>query len=723
MIKEELKKLRTLHATPKMLQMAKADKIAPRPYCSWKGRTYTSNTYEWGLFLRCQQLNGYLKVAIFLPEMMRCGSNMPAFEIFINKAGSQFITWNAREQKWSEAMIDNLPIRIPTGGKVWINPEGKQSIKKYLKTEAAGYEGIVEYQRKVRAENLEKRYKRETDPWDRELQLTPALPKDWEKWLCRVAIPEHFIFYDYVKTGATEGRCTCCGQTVPLTKPTHNKKAKCPRCGAEATYKSKGKLKYLHTGHYFAYLLQRTAEGVVCREFRVQLGFRRDQGWKTNVHDHELRRAFFNKEGKQVSAYYYDWYRNREMRFCKGNACGTSWRNTHKGAVYGSTIPDLAKKELRFTGLREYLKTHPKVDAEWYLAIWNRCPQVEQLIKADLPELVEDCLENPSLLREIWNEAAQGSLAKKMRLDEQRLKRLRDNCGGIHHWHWLRKEKIDDKQIPDEAICWFAENHIGPATLSFIKDRMTELQVYNYLRKQMELASMKCGEILITWKDYLNMAKKNKLDVQDPYIYRPGKLKQRHDELVIKSMMEDMKAAARKTEQEYPKVAGILREIKDVYSFSGEKYTVIVPESILDIMVEGKALNHCVGTSTRYLERIERRESYVMFLRKNTALQQSYYTLEVEPGGTVRQKRTQNDRQHPDIEDAKKFLRQWQKEISKRLTEEDRKLAEKSKELRLAGFEQMRRDRVLIRTGDLYGKPLVDVLMADLMENEEVKTA
>ena len=50
-----------------------------------------------------------------------------------------------------------------------------------------------------------------------------------------------------------------------------------------------------------------------------------------------------------------------------------------------------------------------------------------------------------------------------------------------------------------------------------------------------------------------------------------------------------------------------------------------------------------------------------------------YYTLEIEPDGTVRQKRTKFDRQEPDIKDAKKFLAEWQRVVAKRLTRGDRK--------------------------------------------------
>lgn len=723
MIKKELLALRTLKATPKMMEMAQNDKKVKREYKSW-GSVYTEELYEYSIFMRCQTLKGYLKIAFFLPDHMRCGSDMPVYELYIHKAAGQFLTWDCRKQKWREAMVDNLD--WPYGyyrSQIWINPEGAQTIKKYLGVSKTGWDGILEYQRKVREDDLERRYKRQTDPWDKELKQTPALPKDWATWVRKVAVPEHYIFYDYVKSGAREGYCTYCEKTVPIEKPTHNKKGKCRCCGHEITFKSKGKVKYVHTEKHCAYLMQRTKSGFVVREFRTQCTYRQDKGWKANIYGHELRRAFFDKNAKIVSAYLWDMFRNREMRFCSTGNCVIGWGNAHRGLTYSRTIPSLAKAELKMTGLPEYLKIHPKLDTEWYLAVWNRYPQLEQLVKAGLEKLVEDCMGNSGYFDSVYNPSRAGGMAKKMLLDDQRLKRLRENNGGVIFWHWLRHEKKTWKIFPEEMLRFFSDNTVTPDTLAFIRDRMSDVQIYNYIRKQCELSGMKCGEIITTWKDTLSMAQKNGQNLADPYVYKPAKLKQRHDELVLKSMMEDLKKAADKTRKDFPKVESILREIRDIYSYEGEKYSVIVPETILDIMVEGKALSHCIASSTRYLERIERRESYLMFLRKTEAPKQAYYTLEVEPDGTVRQKRTVGDRQNSDIEDAKKFLKLWQKEIGKRLTEKEIDLAKKSKELRIEGFAQMKRDQVRIRTGDLRGHLLVDVLMADLMENEEGQTA
>ena len=168
--------------------------------------------------------------------------------------------------------------------------------------------------------------------------------------------------------------------------------------------------------------------------------------------------------------------------------------------------------------------------------------------------------------------------------------------------------------------------------------------------------------------------------------------------------------------QDYRKIAGICRLIKPKYEYTGEVYSIVVPSGVRDIMREGDALSHCVGKSDRYWERIEQQEAYILFLRKTAEIDKPYYTLEVEPNGTIRQKRTYFDRQNDDLKDAEKFLKEWQKVVSERLTESDREKAEKSKVLRLQEFEQLRQDDIRIHTGDLAGQRLVDVLVSDLME-------
>lgn len=168
------------------------------------------------------------------------------------------------------------------------------------------------------------------------------------------------------------------------------------------------------------------------------------------------------------------------------------------------------------------------------------------------------------------------------------------------------------------------------------------------------------------------MADKLGINTSDEIVYRVKLLRQRHDELVeqLRKRERDMEAAA--TARKYRKIAGICRSIKPKYEYTGEMYSIVVPSGVRDIMREGDALSHCVGKSDRYWERIEQQEAYILFLRKTAEIDKPYYTLEVEPNGTIRQKRTYFDRQNDDLKDAEKFLKEWQKVVSERLTESDR---------------------------------------------------
>lgn len=99
---------------------------------------------------------------------MRLGGNLPAYELFICRQTGEFLTYDRNRDKWLTAKLDLLdwPNYVGTSEKKWINPEGYSTIKTYLGVKHGGFSGLMEYQLKVRADELKRRHKRETDPWD-----------------------------------------------------------------------------------------------------------------------------------------------------------------------------------------------------------------------------------------------------------------------------------------------------------------------------------------------------------------------------------------------------------------------------------------------------------------------------------------------------------------------------------------------------------------------------
>lgn len=560
------------------------------------------------------------------------------------------------------------------------------------------------------------RHKKETDPWDEDLKQVPPLPKDWKQWVSQIGVPEHFIYYHYKKRGAKTGYCTRCGREVPIQNPRHNKEGRCPHCRNEITYKAVGRAGTVFTKHYVAYLLQRCHDGFVLREFRVWRKHPNDGGYRNaEVVSHECRRIIYDRQ-MQARAYYWGVYKQREIRWISGSPMEPTWHGNADGFVYGKTLPCLAKKELKQTGLIEWIQKQKQVDPERFLESLRRTPQLEQITKAGLWRLAEECVRYRYDLQSNACFNSSTSLTGMLGLHSQALRRLRQNNGGYLFLGWLQHEVRSGKPISDELIGWFCEQKLLVKNLQFILDRMSPQQIQNYLIRQGRTLKSGYNSIVNTWADYLAMAKRLKMDVNDSIVYRVHKLKQRHDELVKICQERALELRLMEMKEKYPGVDFICRGLKK-YEYKGETYSIVAPTGIGDIFAEGDALHHCVSTQERYWERMEQRESYILFLRKNAALKKPYYTLEVEPDGTVRQKRTEFDRQDKDIQTIEAFLQEWQVVISKRLTTEDQSLAETSKVLRAEEFQELRQKNAIIHTGELAGKKLVDVLTADLMVN------
>ncbi len=725
MIKKKLQKIRVLSATDKMLQMASEDEAAIKQEYYWHA---PKKKYQYGLYMRCRVMDGILKAAFFLTEPMKMGARLPAYELFIDKEAGKFLTYDRIKDKWLTAKLDMLtwPDYVRDSEKKWISAKDDQTVRQYLGMEHGGYRGLLDYQLKVRADELQRRHKRETDPWDLDLEQTPELPRDWDKWVSKVGIPENFIFYRYSRKGADRGYCTYCEREVPIFKPRHNKTGTCLRCRHRITFKSEGKTGwYLRTGMAYMYLLQRCTDGFMVRTFQGERTYKKGSFQEASVYCCEIRRTVCSKHGEPLRAYYWGEYKQKEMRWIKGQIIAPSkyWYRNYKGRVYGRTLPDLMRHELCRTGLGETARNLGRIDPENYLVILSRVPELELLAKGNLPFLLKEYLDSSYKLKEQVEGSKGSSLKHMLGIDSSRISRLRKNKGGIRFLKWLQYEKQAGELIPDNIIAWFCREKIMAEDLKFISDRMSLIQIYNYICRQMSETGMSSGEVLTTWKDYLSMAVRFHMDVGDAIVYRVRKLRQRHDELVEQCHRKDLGIRAGEILKKYPHVESVYEALGDKYAYADKNYTILVPKSIEEIMLEGEALHHCVGSSERYYDRINRQESYILFLRKSQDVERPYYTLEVEPDGTVRQKRTMFDRQEPDIEDATRFLRKWQKELAKRLSREDRMLAGKSRILRKQEYEELRENQVVINTGHLQGRLLVDVLTADLLENEELNAA
>lgn len=714
MIKKELLKMPKLKATPYMLRRAKMDK--PKDNVS---KYYHNKKYNHWLYLRCCVKKGILKASFFLTETMRYGGDKPIYDVFFDKKNKKYITYSHAKEKWLTASICNLswPSYWFYDEGVYVSKETNKTLRKYFKTDKKGAIILTSYQENILLENLNKKHRKLTDAWDADLKQTPKIPKGLKDWLDKESIPEHFIFYKYSRKKYKEGFCTYCEQNVLVENPIYNSEGECPHCHKKIVFKSLDKVGYFTTKDYPSYLIQRCKDGVMIRRFWSQRVYYRGAPFAPKLNFGEYRRVICSNTGEPLRAYYYGDFKHREMRWIENNVCTTLfYYNRSEGLIYPKGFNKIAENELKNTALAEWYSFKSIIDPEIHLSKIKDNSYLEKFIKAGLYNLANEKLSNGTdSIDYLINKNATG-LKKMLYIDSSQLKELKSLNEGSKYLVWLQYEKKSGIPISNEHKYWLINNGLFPKKLSFITDKMSIVQIVNYISKQMQLTNLDCYDIVETWKDYLEMAKKLGIDTSDEIIYRTSKLRQRHAELIKRLQDKDLGERAKEILESYPKLPEVFSYVKSKYEYVGDTYSVIAPENIKDVLLEGRNLHHCVAEQDRYLDRIERQEAYILFLRKTSEPDVSYYTLEVEPGGTIRQKRTKYDRQENDIKDAMTFLKEWQRIIKSRLNKKDMSLAKTSKILRLEEFADLDENNILIHGGELQGIRLVDVLMQDLME-------
>ena len=548
---------------------------------------------------------------------------------------------------------------------------------------------------------------------ERLMAQIPPIPDDFTEWLFRVAAHgQEYAFYD--KTGASYS-CTACGNTSQEQKweraeggkARHNDRAICPICGEAVTVKRRTDHMTYETQ---AMLIQNmTLDTSVSRHIDVKLQW--SAGGKKAVCSEGIRLIFQRNYKVRPTKIYYAYINKNQWDpapacFDEHNPCN---RRIREAYLY----PEGIREALEGTAYSVWMDLFPQLAEAGKKLDYNKL-LIAGLREPDIPRVIEYLFKGrfSRMLREtaaavsIWSGRYSGPLALDGECiedvfaleDRQKINRFRQIDGGEQILEWLRWSDCTGKRIDDITLQWLDRQKMNEEQLSFILDRMNPCQIMHYIQRQQKESyrGKSCYVVLTAWKDYLSMCERLRKRTEDEMIFRPRELKRRHDEAVEECQIrqEELKEiereqAADRMRDKYPGAEEHLAEIRERYEYRDDQYIIRVPARLMEIMQEGAALHHCVGSSERYFERIMQKETYICFLRRAEAPDKPYYTIEVEPGGTIRQHRSEYD-EEPDIEKIRGFLRQWQKEIKKRLNEEDRRLARVSAQKRQQNIDELR---------------------------------
>lgn len=292
-------------------------------------------------------------------------------------------------------------------------------------------------------------------------------------------------------------------------------------------------------------------------------------------------------------------------------------------------------------------------------------------------------------------------------LDKNAIGRLKQLNGGTVILEWLQwKAKHPKAELKTETLKELERKRITPSRLGVMANLMSPRKCLNFLSRQEKLMNDTTSPVITYYEDYISIARKIGMDIRDEIVYAPKNLKLRHDQLVDEYNRRKSEFEAQEMDEKWPGAQEVLDRIKDIYNYQGDGWQIITPQTLMDIVDDSHQLRHCAGASDRYYERIRTEETYILFLRRDP--KKAWYTLEIEPGGTVRQKRSEYNRQ-PDLDTVNEYLKEWQTEIKKRLKARDKQLAAQSAQQRAEEMEQL-------KNGTERNRQLFDLLMNDLME-------
>lgn len=169
-------------------------------------------------------------------------------------------------------------------------------------------------------------------------------------------------------------------------------------------------------------------------------------------------------------------------------------------------------------------------------------------------------------------------------------------------------------------------------------------------------------ELIREYEDYLDMASRLGHDVSEEIIYRNKRWREWHNRYVEEINHEKNKEADAKDNRKYSQIRKDYKRNEALFGWKDKEYIITVPHNAAEINREGRLQHHCVG-GLMYKDRMNKRETYIVFLRKIEAPDQPYYTIECTES-KILQAYGAYDRK-PDKKTVDKILGKWMRQVRK----------------------------------------------------------
>ncbi|TFJ76285.1 PcfJ domain-containing protein [Carnobacterium maltaromaticum] len=152
------------------------------------------------------------------------------------------------------------------------------------------------------------------------------------------------------------------------------------------------------------------------------------------------------------------------------------------------------------------------------------------------------------------------------------------------------------------------------------------------------------------YRDYLGMLKDLNIKVDNQNLVKPKDLKKAHDNVV--KLMNEMNVA-RGDADIGKRLKSTMKLEKDI-----DDYVFLVPKSLNELIVEGKSLHHCVGSST-YVEGHRKGQTTIVFVREKEYPNTPFFTLEFKNGQINQLRGKHNKAASKEVKQATERWLEW----------------------------------------------------------------
>ena len=622
-------------------------------------------------------LGGHRVLAVYFYEceQLKANDRMPKWVVFQGK--DDFATLErdaAGNVKWRDAILMNLAgyysgSFLPAC--VFYKKTGCHTIARYLHVEANPtlvLKQLDRYQQDIRDRQAKvRRYKRDTVVRDK-MRRVPQTPANLKRWADKHIMP-HYLFYDYNNGRAkTQARCSYCEKFSVIERPKNNDVLRCPKCGQKAIAKAQGKRAAYHEDRETCQVIRQISpQELVVRIYKLYWSYAKGKD-SIRKSAYEVMRIFVRTDdGKKaiVEPYYYD----------SGYDSVSRWRRGfHPGALFGMEcfiseetgkiyLPGLEKAlkgtAWEYCALRQfYERTAIPMQVSHYLKMYLQHPLlIERLTKVGFENIVADVV-----CRHGFSDALDEEQTKThriLRVEKQDVSVLREQKTGVSLLKKYQAYVAIHLRGRAELFQWQLHHKVSeiPADIfqyltaeKFMHYMEAQFPIYWEKRPANVYRDPTMETLVITYVDYLHMCRRQAYDMKDKSVLSPKNCAAAHDREAERIQKINDAQKNRAFGRAY---AGFARKAV----LSNEELQIVCPKRTNDLVAEGRALHHCVGS---YIDRVAEGSCLIVFVRRVEEPKKPYVTVEVRDGKIAQ---IHGDHNSDPTEEVKKFVDLWSRKV------------------------------------------------------------